>query len=199
MERCSDGKSDVPSTISLCLDDSAIKDIANVMVALANRPCPSDDDQGTDDDQGSDDDSAESSHAVDDEPPRRVVLAKAPRRRRSRRERERKPRLKVNQYRGAYRDRCGEEGCRYYAQITIPTASCGIKRQRLALGYHTTAEVLRLSTHSMPTLCLAIPNLTRPFESIDQTQALPFSLPRCRRRLAPMTGPQCACMAIEPS
>ena len=88
MERCSDGKSDVPSTISLCLDDSAIKDIANVMVALANRPCPSDDDQGTDDDQGSDDDSAESSHAVDDEPPRRVVLAKAPRRRRSRRERE---------------------------------------------------------------------------------------------------------------
>ena len=55
---------------------------------------------------------------------------------------ERNHRRKVNRYRGAYRDK-RDEGCRFYAQITLPAYRTAGKRQRLALGLHSTAEVRR--------------------------------------------------------
>ena len=172
MEQGSTARAGEPGAIGLRLDESAIEDVANVMVALASRPC-ADDHQGTDD-EGSDQDAdhahAEASHAAQAEPPRRVALAQAPPRRPSRR--ARKPRQKVNRYRGAYRDK-RDEGCRYYAQITIPAASSGTKRQRLALGLHTTAEV-RLGARLLPNPLLPWPSRTRPdrpFESVHWTDA----------------------------
>ena len=93
------------------------------------------------------------------------------------------------------------KGAPYYAQITIPAASSGTKRQRLALGLHTTAEV-RLGAHLLPNPLLPWPSRTRPdrpFERVHWTDADDPLSPRCRPQLAPMTGPQHACTAIEPS